>query len=94
MTDYYFDMDGQPIDLLEWGRRMGDMDARTVALDDIPNGTLRTVWLGFVDHSSCARLFGTAAKRDNIVELEQYDTKAEALAGHQRHLDQLWGRGQ
>ncbi len=98
---YYFDQDGNPISLEEWARRFEDFKGRTLVENVTDAGTLITMWLGMVNGLiDGARLFGTAwvsapddGGRHVPVELELYDTKQEALAGHARHLQQLTERG-
>lgn len=90
----FFDQDGNPIPLLQWARLFEDTAGRTVASDDTPSGRLVTMWLGIVEPSiEGYRLFGTALvsaragdERPDSRELETYDSKAQALAGHARHL--------
>lgn len=87
--DGYYDEDGQPITLQEWGRKFEDLAGRTLAEDPVPGGSLRTVWLGMVDGTiDGARLFGTAfvPTGGGAVEVETYDTKQDAAEGHARHL--------
>lgn len=88
MTGHYFDMDGNPIPLLEWGRRREDYESRILCRDMIGDLRLVTIWLGFVDPTiDGARLFGTALFDDGPgpTELETYDTEADAIEGHARH---------
>lgn len=47
----YFDRQGRPITLRQWGQRFQDMDYKRVALTEFPDGRLvSTVWLG-LDHN-------------------------------------------
>lgn len=96
MTDlpdqHYLDPDGNPITVEEWGHRFENYDNRVLLKDDLPRDKmLVTLWLGFVDPMiDTARLFGTALLENHVVnELETYDSKAEAAAGHARHLAAL-----
>lgn len=86
---YYFDPDGVPITLEEWGRRFEDYESRVLASDVLGGLRLVTLWLGFVDpRSDETRLFGTALLADGhfVKELETYNSKADAAAGHARHV--------
>lgn len=90
----FFDPDGNPISLEEWGRRFGDFDGRVLLRHTtLADGRqLITVWLGYVDPvMEVSALFGTALMSDGrfIKELGTYQTKAEALLGHARHLEAL-----
>lgn len=90
----YFDADGDPITLLEWGRRCQDLAGRTVAETEVrmPDGqvaTVRTLWLGIVEPIiCCARLFGSAVFYDGpprgglFDHVRVYDTKSDAQQGH------------
>lgn len=91
----YYDEDGEPITLLEWGTLFENMKARTHGFDPVtlPGGIaakLKTVYLGFVDpYIDDARLFGTALLIDgtnSITQIEVHDSKADALRRHQEHL--------
>lgn len=93
----YYDQDGQPISLDEWGRRFEDFDGRVIAKDHLSGDMLLiTVWLGYVEPDiESARLFGTALLTANgspIRELATYDDKASALDGHAHHLANWEGR--
>lgn len=88
----FFDMDGNPISLLEWGRRLEDMSSRILLRDTVGDKQLITMWHGFVDpRIAGARLFGTVLLHEGPVyqELETYDSKTEAAVGHARHLRRL-----
>ncbi len=91
--DGFFDMDGHPITVEQWGALFEDMAGRTIAKDHLDGDRLLiTVWLGYVDPDiESARLFGTALLHgpNGITELQTYDAKAAALAGHARHLTEL-----
>jgi hypothetical protein len=89
MTHYYFDHDGQPISLEQWAALL-ERDDRTIAEDTIGDHTIKTMYLGLVDPIVNARLFGTAQwTSSHFAELETYDSKPEALAGHRRHVEAL-----
>lgn len=89
MPDYY-NMDGQPIPMLEWAALMENGEARTVARDEVGDLTVSTVLLG-LDHR-----FGGADGPPVIfetmvfghaIEAEfqwRYATKEQALAGHRQ----------
>lgn len=86
---YYFDPDGVPITLEDWAARFEDYPARVLASDVLGGLRLVTLWLGFVDPmSDNTRLFGTALLADGrfVKELETYNSKADAAAGHARHV--------
>lgn len=86
MNDYFFDFDGNPITVEEFGRLwQGD---RRIAENEVDGKVLKTMWLGMVDPGiCCARLYGTALFTDGQPkQLQLYDSKEEALAGHAAHL--------
>ncbi len=88
MTPFY-DQDGQPITVEQWGALFEDVAGRTIAEDTWGAMRVATLWLGYVDPIiESARLFGTALFRHKsfLFELETYDNKADALAGHARHV--------
>jgi len=84
----YYDLDGRPIDMYEWGRLFEDFERRCIASTELPGGCrVSTVWLG-IDHS-----FGTGPPLifesmvfgpDNNVDLDciRYSTREQAEAGH------------
>jgi hypothetical protein len=86
----YFDMDGNPITVEQWGALFSDMPGRTIAEAQVqmPDTTMvdvRTVWLGHVEPDTCcARMFGTAVKYPgkHFDQVHVYDTREQATAGH------------
>jgi hypothetical protein len=91
---FYFDQDGNPISVLEWGAEFENFKNRIVAETAIANITIITIitmWLGIVIPGRC-RLFGTAALDEIggvITEIAQWDTKDDALTGHADIVTQL-----
>jgi hypothetical protein len=88
----YVDMDGNPMAFADWAALYGDKPRCVIAHDtftypDDPskaNVEVRTMWTGM---SMCGELdpFGTVADSGGrLTVLEEYPTKAEALAGHDR----------
>jgi hypothetical protein len=90
LEDHFFDMDGQPIDVLEWGRLFEDKEARTLGRDDVGDRVVVTMWLGHDedrwvgDHEGDPRIFGTAvfAGKGNLVHEVRTTNKADALTMH------------
>ncbi len=86
VSDYY-DRQGEPIDMIEWGKRLTDLEYKRVAYDELADGTIivSTVWLG-LDHNWGegrplifeTMVFGGPNDQDQY----RYSTEAEALAGH------------
>lgn len=72
-------------DVMEWARRLGDSDARRVALDLVGDVTVSTVFLG-IDHSfrnGPPILFETMVFGGPLDEaMERYSTWDAAEAGH------------
>lgn len=92
MSDFY-DKQGKPIELMEWGELMQDMEYKRVGLtEDLKDGVyVSTVWIG-MDHSFVKGpplIFESRAFKDVGVEsrerdLDRYATLAEAEDGHRR----------
>jgi hypothetical protein len=81
----YFDRRGQPIDLVAWCAAMEDPQQKRVALTQIGNVEVSTVWLG-LDHAfyeGAPLIFETMVFGGVLdEECERYSTEAEAIAGH------------
>ena len=82
MSDYY-DRAGSPITMEEWAGSFGD---NTVALTELDDVTVSTVWLG-LNHNfgdGPPLIFETMIFGGQHDEFqERYSTEAEALAGHE-----------
>ena len=87
----YYDMDGLPMELMEWARtfedRKDDGDWR-IGFDEHDGVSVSTVWLG-LDHNYSLTgpplIFETMIFGGEHAEYqERYSTKEEALAGHER----------
>lgn len=92
----FFDMDGQPITAQRWAELFEDRTGRTVGRDEVgtPDGRriVITVWNGVRVPEAGDDIFGTAlldATGRFLAEVDQYPTKADALAGHQRTVEAL-----
>ncbi len=83
----FWDEDGNPISLEEWGRKFEDFPGRTLAENMVSDAWLRTVWLG----DQRWRLFGTALSKPGKApkELQVYPSKEDALEGHRDWLAKL-----
>lgn len=89
MSEYY-DFDGNPMSLEDWGRAFEQFDGRKIGNTQINGCTVSTVWLG-IDHSfgqgGPPLIFETMIfdHRDEP-ELDEwcmrYATKEEAVKGH------------
>ena len=96
----FYDKDGTPLDLMEWGRKLEDNDYKRVGLDiTVNNIRISTVWLGldrsFTEHGR-PLIFESIAFDDNDLytterskfapdlDQERYSTLEEARQGHQR----------
>jgi hypothetical protein len=87
----FVDRKGVEISLLQWGRLREDQSYRIVRHSHVPTPQrtvihISTVWHGLVpDWHGGDRAFGTAVMTPEgkfIEEIDQYDTEAEAIAGH------------
>jgi hypothetical protein len=72
----YFDSQGNEISVREWSL-VFELADRQIALDDIENTTVDTVWMGLT------RYFDDAG-RPLVDEMHLWPTQAEALEGHAR----------
>ena len=94
MADYY-NIDGEPIDMMEWARLFEIPEYRIVASDMVGHVWISTVWLG-LDHNwlgSEPWIFETIAfvvpqgdDRWKATEIRRYATHAQALEGHAQVL--------
>lgn len=75
----YIDKDGQPIDLLTWGRLVEDEEYCTLAQTTVGESFVLTKYHGDILPACDRQPFGTAV---NFREVALYDTKEAALAGH------------
>jgi hypothetical protein len=88
LMDYY-DKQGKPMELLEWGKLFEDFSYKRVAEDTLPDGKwVSTVWLG-LNHQyggGPPLIFETMVfpSRDKLDELhcQRYSTEEEAVSGH------------
>lgn len=86
----YYDRDGNPIDVLIWGKLFEDMDYKIIALTEIGPYEISTVWVGLDRNwlSDKLAIFETIIfckdEQDKLHHYEEtYATKEEALEGHQ-----------
>lgn len=95
---YFVDLDGRPISMRQWADLREDLEARILAEDALPSGRLlRTMWHGHREPHGGVWPFGSAvcpprgqrAPLGSIHEVEEYDTRQDALAGHARWLAEL-----
>lgn len=99
MTPFYYDRQGRPVSLDEWGARFRDPDYQVVAQHWVRGWKVSTVWLGF-DHgfglSAAPLIFETmvfppgdeAGGHGTAADeyCERYSTEEAARAGHDRAL--------
>lgn len=97
MSDYY-DRQGKPIDFKEWARLHSNLDYKRVARTHLTHKTLvSTVWLG-LDHGFTGGppvIFETMVfyGKNDDEPMWRYHTEEEALAGHQKVVDDLKSQG-
>jgi hypothetical protein len=82
----YYDREGNSITLWEWCRRVEDMEYKVVAIAEIQDARVSTVWLG-LDHNFSGQgpplIFETMIFGGEMDEyMWRWSTEAEALAGH------------
>lgn len=85
---YYYDRQGNPLDLFEWARIMESEVNRHVALTLVDDVKISTIWLG-LDHSfghGPPLIFETmifGMEDEEILEYQwRYPSEIAALAGH------------
>ena len=81
----YFDMDGQPLEMMDWATRFEDAESRVLGRDDRDGVSISTVWLG-LDHSwddGPPLIFETMIfGGDHDQDQWRYSTREEAERGH------------
>lgn len=91
----YIDRHGAPLTLAQWiavcrvggiGMVLADTVVPTPAGHDVQ---IRTMWFGIVIPELDVRAFGTGCCAGGNIwqDMEQYDTEADALAGHTRWVE-------
>lgn len=94
---YYFDRDGEPIDLDTWARRYDDDTQRIVEQTEIGDTFVSTVWTGLdLGHRPSKRplIFETMVYRRGRVDEEircRYVTETDARIGHMEICLELRG---
>lgn len=85
----YVDRDGNPIDLMEWGKRFEDHGYKIVAEETVTvtagsSIQVRTVWVGIICPCLDEQPFTTGVRVEGgrFTTVAQYDTLEEALVGH------------
>lgn len=92
----YFDRQGQPMEMLDWGRKHNDYDYRTVAQHWVRGWKVSTVWLG-INHNFLPPgpplIFETMifAPKDVTIGREDWEAGADA-AGTVPDLDEYQER--
>lgn len=90
LENYAFDKEGNPISFREWSELRHDPDYHRVALTEIGEISISTVWLG-INHGISEDepiIFETMVFGGSL-EQEQwrYTTEAEALEGHNKAVE-------
>lgn len=88
MSNYY-DKEGKPIDLMEWGSLLNNFDYQVIKQEELPNGKwVSTVWLG-LDHNFYGGkplifetiVFSSKSSYDEV-DVKRYSSLKEAEDGH------------
>lgn len=99
----YFDPDGNPITVEEWAPLYQDAPSRvvfetTIARPSRAAVTIRTMYLGFVDHDCGAHLYGTVladparpGELDSLQEIDVHDDRDTARIRHMLHVAAVMG---
>lgn len=84
---YYYDKNGKPLNMIQWGELFQNPDYKIVKRDQIGDVKVYTVWLG-MDHGFLNELpiiFETMVFGGEFDQYqERYATEQEALAGHKK----------
>ena len=89
-----YDRQGNPLELLEWGRLLKKEEMRRVRETTLPNGKwISTVWIG-LDHSFGpgpplifeTMVFSKLAGEGGL-DSERYSTEEQAIAGHEAMVE-------
>lgn len=90
----YYDMDGKPIERMDWIKRFVDDDARRIGSEDRDGVHVSTVYLG-LNHAwddGPPLIFETMIfGGDHDEYQERYSTKAQAEEGHKRAVELAFG---
>lgn len=98
MSSLYFDRTGAPIDAIQWADLSDDPEYRFLAQTVLPDGRwVATIWIGIDISAGMADrpyIFETTVfvkppapgERLRTLRDRQYQTEAEALAGHREIL--------
>ena len=89
----YSDENGNSLTLAQWAamqhaHSMGKVLAIDLVSRDGAQVTVKTMWFGLTVPALNVKPFGTAVSEGRWSEVAQYDTKAEALAGHRAIIEQ------
>lgn len=89
----YYDKDGSPLEMMEWAKKIQEMDYKIVARTANGDVLVSTVWLGidhaFGDHPPI--IFETMVFRgDHDGEMARYSTIEEAREGHRKMCEMVF----
>ena len=97
MAIRYYDKDGSPMEMMEWGdkKQINDPEYKRVAETTLTDGTwISTVWVGldmqFGDGPPLIFETMVFLSKDNLDEqdMDRYSTLEEAMEGHDRMVKQ------
>ena len=87
----YYDKEGQPMTLLDWGKKLEDREYKIIQQDTLPNGKwVSTIWLGLNHNHGEGKplIFETMVFQDKVGfqdgDTERYSTLEEAQEGHKQ----------
>lgn len=83
---YYYDRNGEPLELMAWAHLMKNLDYKRVAYTEVGDARVSTVWMG-VDHGIFGEgpplIFETMVFGGKLDQEQwRYSTEVLALAGH------------
>lgn len=91
----YFDRDGRPLDMQSWAQLQDDMDYKIVAVADIEDTRVSTVWLG-LDHAfvpGTRHTFETMLFGGRHSRMWRWCSADHAAAGHRQVIAWLLREG-
>jgi hypothetical protein len=100
MRNLYYDRDGSPLTLEQWGKKLNNLAYKRVASDTVGPLWVSTIWLG-LEHGFCAdrplifETMGFSADRGSpkawleLLGPWRYATEQDALRAHALIVDKL-----
>lgn len=90
----YYDRQGQPVTGERWAELIEDDSYRQIALTDVGNCRISTIWFGLLGYEKVPVIFETDVYGPDLVRLDRHRwaTEAEALRGHAAAVKEVESR--